>query len=254
MGRQIVVHYRGCEIRDSALNQRLHPGMNICQECEYSPRPCATRVNRRRRQLAARYGSAFLVTTPDMRDFVPAAVHVPFFVTRADARAERSTRLDGAFRIVHATNHPGIEGTRHIRKAIEEAQRRGHRIEYVELTGVPHDHVLRELATADLSIGKMKMGYYANLQIESMAAGVPTITYVRPEFVTDDLRASGFILATLETLADVLDHYLSHPELLAEKRRIARDSILTLHDNARIAEEYKALYARVTQHGMADVR
>ena len=48
-------------------------------------------------------------------------------------------------------------------------------IQYVELTGVTHERVLRELADADLSIGKMKMGYYANHQIESMAAGMRMI-------------------------------------------------------------------------------
>jgi hypothetical protein len=246
MGRHIVVHYRGCEIRDRALNQRLHPVMNICQECEYDPAPCRMPVNVQHRALAARYGSAFLVTTPDMKDFAPAAEHIPFFVTRADAPAGTpSSRAGGAFKIVHATNHPGIEGTRLIREAIDEVRRRGYDLNYVELTGVPHERVLRELATADVSIGKMKMGYYANLQVESMVAGVPTITHVRPEFMTDQLRESGFIFATLDTLADVLEHYISQPEALAQKKRLARGSILAMHDNARIAAAYKALYARL---------
>ena len=246
MGRQIVVHYRGCEIRNRERNQQLHPGMNICEECEYDPAPCATPLNVRRRRLAAQWGSAFLVTTPDMKDFSPAAQHIPFFVTRADALATTpSSRAGGPFRIVHATNHPGIEGTRRIRDAIAQLAERGHHIEYVELTGVPHERVLNELATADLSVGKMKMGYYANLQVESMVAGVPTVTYVRPEFMSDALRDSGFIFATLDSLADVIEYYVTHPDVLEEKRRRARASILALHDNDRIAAEYKALYSRL---------
>jgi hypothetical protein len=248
MGRQIVVHYRGCEIRDRSVNQRMHPAMNICDECEYSPRPCSTPLNQHRRLLASRWGSAFVVTTPDMKDFAPAASHIPFFVTRSDAIAGVPSSLSGGrFKIVHATNHPGIEGTRAIREAVAKVKRRGHDIEYVELTGVTHDRVLQELATADLSIGKLKMGYYANLQIESMMAGVPAITYVRPEFMSDELRSSGFIFATPETLADVLEYYVAHPDALAEKRQHARESVLALHDNARIAAEYKTLYATLQQ-------
>ena len=102
--------------------------------------------------------------------------------------------------------------------------------------------MLDELADADLAIGKMKMGYYANAQVESLMAGVPTVTYVRPELMTDELRESGFIFATLETLEAVLEHYLRHPEALAAKRAVARESILGLHDNAAIARAHIAIY------------
>ena len=112
---------------------------------------------------------------------------------------------------------------------------------------VTHQRVLDELRTADLCIGKMKMGYYANLQIESMAAGVPTMTCVRPEFMTDELRESGFIFTALPALADTLTYYLDHPDALAQKRATARDSILALHDNSAIAEQYRALYERLMQ-------
>jgi hypothetical protein len=242
MGRHIVVHYRGCEIRNRELNMQLHPAINICSECDYDPRPCQTPLNARRRGLAAAWGSAFLVTTPDMKDFAPAALHIPFFVTRPDLGAAPTARLQGGrFKIVHATNHRGIEGSARIREAIEQVSQT-YPVDYVELTGVTHDRVLAELADADLSIGKMKMGYYANLQIEAMMSGVPTITYVRPEFLTDALRESGFIFATLDTLAEVITYYLANPDALADKRRRARSSILSLHDNAAIAAQYRALY------------
>lgn len=244
MGRHIVVHYRGCEIRNREMNERLHPTINICQECDYNPAPCMTPLNQQRRRLAAEWGSAYLVTTPDMKDFVPDAVHVPFFVA-GPAPAAAARRHAGQFKIVHATTHPGIEGSRHIRAAVEEVARRGHDVHYVELNGVTHARVLSELADADLSIGKMKMGYYANLQVESMAAGVPAVTYVRPEFMTEALRQSGFIFATLETLADVIEYYASHPEALEQKRAQARRSILALHDNAAIAQQYRELYERL---------
>ena len=119
----------------------------------------------------------------------------------------------------------------------------------MNMLGVPHERVLSELATADLAIGKMKMGAYANAQIESMAMGVPTVTYVRPEFVTPDLEHSGFILTSLGKLEDTLDFYLRNPDALEAKRRIARDSILKLHDNDRLAARLIAIYDRLkTSH------
>jgi hypothetical protein len=245
MGRKIVVHYRGCEIRDREENQRLHPQVNICQECDYTPFVCRTPINVRRRPLAARYGDAFLVTTPDMKDFVPSAMHLRFFTPPAETLPSKATKEAGTFKIVHATNHPGIEGTRQIRQAVDALVAKGYPIEFVCLQGVPHERVLEELADADLSIGKMKMGYYANAQVESLAIGAPAVTWVRDDLMTEELLRSGFIFSTLEALETTLEHLLTHPDELEAKRRVARDSVRRLHPNEEIAGELKCLYARL---------
>lgn len=246
--RKLVVHFRGCEARDRARNMALHPDYNICSECDHVPPICMTALSAARRQQARDNGDLTLVTTPDMLDFNPQAQHFPFFAPEDVAAAERRARPGRPFKIVHVTNQPGIEGTRHIEAAVERLKRKGLAIEFVWLHDQRHDAVTKALADADLAIGKMKMGYYANAQIESMAAGVPTITYVRDAFMTDALRDSGFIFATLGTLEQTLEHYLRNPEALAAKRAKARASILALHDNEalarRLARHYAALHGR----------
>ena len=246
LGRRIVVHYRGCEARDRDRNMALHPRVNICQDCDYMPRICQMPSVRARRDRAQRYGDVFLVTTPDMLDFVPGGTWLPFFAPDAtDGRAipDRRARRPGApFRIVHATNHPGIEGTARIQAAVDEVKRRGIDVELVVLKGVSPDRVLEETSNADLTIGKMKMGYYANGQIESLALGVPAITFVRPEFVTEDLEDSGLILTTLDDLADTIEFHLRNPDALAARRARARESVLRLHDNAKLTARLIDIY------------
>ena len=249
MGRHIVVHYRGCEVRDRDRNRQLHPGLNICEECDYDPPLCVR--NRERLAIAAAQGSAFLVTTPDLKDFAPSAIHVPFFVNSAAASIAKPPSRPRPFTVVHATNHPGIEGTRRIRAAIDSLREKGRDIKFVELRGVTHDRVLEALADADVSIGKMKMGYYANFQIESLAAGVPAITWVRPEFMTPELEASGLIFATLDSLEATIERLIEHPEELEAKRRVARESVTSLHDNEAVARQFMALYASLASGTLA---
>jgi hypothetical protein len=247
MGRKLVVHYRGCEVRDRAVVMAAQPDVNICQECDYSPRPCEAEHNVLRRRLACEHADVVLVTTPDLQVFAPAAEHMPFFAPAIKQQNAKPRRAGRPFRIVHATNHPGIEGTRQIRAAVEAVRGKGLDVELQVLSGATQAQVLDALAEADLAIGKMKMGYYANAQIESMAAGVPTITYVRPEFMTPALANSGFIFATLEALPAVIERYVRDPEALREKREQARRSILALHDNAEISQRYLNVYRRVTR-------
>jgi glycosyltransferase involved in cell wall biosynthesis len=114
------------------------------------------------------------------------------------------------------------------------------------LRGVTHDRVLRELADADVTIGKMKMGYYANFQVESLAAGVPAVTFVREDLLTDEIRDSGLILASIDTLQSTIERLMTHPEELEAKRALAKASVARLHDNSRIAGRLKALYAELS--------
>jgi len=250
MGRKIVIHYRGCEIRNREKNIALHPEVNICQECDYHPFVVCKRVlNQRRRRLARKYGDLFLITTPDLKDFAPDAEHFPFFapeISLQDFSSQANNDpLKGEVKIVHVTVHPGIEGTKYIEAAINRLRNKGYKINFVFLSRVSHDRVLAEYKDANLAIGKMKMGYYANAQIESMALGIPTITYIRPEFITNELENSGFILTTLKELEKTLEYYLTHPEKLEKKRKIARASILRLHNNEQLGRKLVELYASI---------
>src|SRR5450631_3863352 len=111
MGRKLVAHFRGCEARDRVRNMELHPEVNICQACEHHPYICQTTSAAKRRGWANDFADATLVTTPDMKDFLPAAVHFPFFVPDVPEPRSRAERGARPFIIVHITNQPGIEGT-----------------------------------------------------------------------------------------------------------------------------------------------
>src|ERR1051325_1768030 len=130
MGRRLVVHFRGCEARDRDRNLTLHPDINICQDCDHHPPICQTENARQRRAWAREFGDAVLVTTPDLRDFVPEAIHLPFFAP--DDAAPLSAADDAApaaergFTIAHVTNQPGIEGTSEIADVVERLRRRGY--------------------------------------------------------------------------------------------------------------------------------
>jgi glycosyltransferase involved in cell wall biosynthesis len=178
-----------------------------------------------------------------MKDFAPEAEHLPFFVPPSlPPRKETRSAAGLPFKIVHATNHPGIEGTARIEAAVDALRKKGFSIDFVFLKGVPHERVLAELVDADLSIGKMKMGYYANAQVESMAMGVPTLTWIRPDLMTDALRQSGLIVCSLDELEAVLERCLRNPEELRASGLECRRSVGKLHDNDAIAKRLIELY------------
>jgi Glycosyl transferases group 1 len=245
-GVRFVAHYRGCEARNRARNMALHPHVDICQDCDSHAYACSNWRARLRRFMRI-FADAVLVTTPDMRDFVPTAEQMPFFSHPEFAAAPQRPGAPGSreFVIVHSTGHPGIEGTVAIERAIERLRQRGYRIRWVFLTRVPNEEVVAALREADVAIAKMKMGYYANLTIEAMSMGIPCITYVQDRFVNDELTESGLILTDIDHLEETIAGLIDDPDRLARKRALARSSILRLHDNAMVASRYQAVYDRI---------
>lgn len=245
IGRRIIVQYRGCDIRTRRKNYLVNPKVNICEDCDYSF-ACEKTTVETKRKASLELGDYFLVTTPDLRDFIPGAEQMPF-LTYPNSVFEKSSgcsiRNKNAIKIVHVTNHPGIEGTKHILNSIARINGRdGKNINFVFLKGVPNSVYIKELENADLSIGKMKMGYYANAQIESLMMGVPAITWVRAELLTKEIRESGLIICSLNNLEETLRFYINHPEELREKRKIAKESVLKLHNNSEICGRLKEIY------------
>lgn len=244
LGGKWVVHGRGCAERERELNIKLHPTMNICQSCDYNARICKDPVNVFRRKLSKEKADHYFVTTPDMKDFVPMAEHMPFFFPPIKL-PDVPEKKDGIFRILHVTNHPGIEGTQYIKEAIDNLIKKGYKIDFVHLKDMDNDTVLEYYKTAHISIGKMKMGYYANAQIESLYFGVPAITYIRKEFITPEIQNSGLILSDLASLEETIKHYIDHPDALKIKRDLAQPSVLKLHNNKNLALRYKQVYDKL---------
>lgn len=236
MNRKIIAHFRGCEGRERQLNMDAFPDTNICENCDYAPNYlCYARENNRRRWFAQKYANKILVTTLDLCALWPTGIHVPFFLPdfeSSDTTVKSDSRIKGRpFILVHITNQPGIEGTAEIITVVEALKHEGYNIEFRHIHGKNHDEVKAALMLADCSIGKMKMGYYANAQIESMMLGVPAITWVKDEYMTQDLNKSGFIFASLRELKDTLIQVIETPGFLEEKRKIAYSSILKIHDH-----------------------
>lgn len=243
-GRKIVTHYRGCEIRDWKALVNRYPNINICSKCDYRRRLCTGILLEKRRKEAAKWSDLELVTTPDLLQFAAKAVHLPFFIPPDQKILDRCDleKPSDRFVIVFASNHPGIEGLEHIQKSIENLKATGLNIEFNHLEGVNHDHVLRALKRAHLSIGKMKMGYYANAQVESLALGVPVVTFIRKEFQTQALEHSGLILTDLDHLEETLRDYIENPEKLKQKSDLAKVTAKQHHDPHKITEALLSLY------------
>ncbi|MGK7344310.1 MAG: hypothetical protein ACNS63_00695 [Candidatus Nitrospinota bacterium M3_3B_026] len=236
LGKVLVFHFRGCDVRRKSVNMALNPDLNCCQECDYPEGSCDTEWQMDRINTAFRYADCVLVTTPDLLDFAPSATHIPFTIPYGidiDSITP-APRAEGVFRVVTSSNHHGVDGTPHVRDAVSRLREEGKSIELVEVHDMNYMDALAVYKSADLYAGKLMMGYYNNANIETMLMGVPNMSYIREKYLRD-IPDCPIIIARPETVYDQLRNWIDRPEELRKLGKRSREFVLREHDPGRVA-------------------
>ncbi len=236
MGKIIVFHFRGCDLRQKTINIELNPGLNCCSECDYPMGSCENDLQYRRISFAKRYADLLFVTTPDLLDFMPEAEHIPF-IAPDKSEIEKivpAKRNRNTFRVVTSSNHDGIDGTVYIRNAIKKLTDEGENIELIEVKKTPYHMALAIYKTADLYIGKLRIGYYNNANIETMMMGIPNMCYIREEFLKK-IPDCPIIVIRPETTYETLKSYLHQRDKLHEIGRRGLDFVMKYHEPSKIS-------------------
>lgn len=246
LGKVIVFHFRGCDLRQKSINLEKNPELNCCQECDYAEGSCDTDYQRHRLSLARKYGDYFFVTTPDLRDFLPEAEHLPFIYPYGIDfdKIQPSPKNTGVFRVVTSSNHHGVDGTAYIRTAVQRLGEEGWQIELIEVSDMPYLEALAVYKSADIYIGKLRMGYYNNANIETMLVGVPNMSYIRPEFLKA-IPDCPILITTPDTVYNNLKEYIGQPEKLKEIGSRGPDFIRKYHDPDKIIDHLIKRYNEV---------
>ena len=243
LNKVLVFHFRGCDIRYRSLNMRLQPTLNCCQECEYPIGSCDTPYQRSQIDITRKYGDLFFVTTPDLLAFMEGSEHhrfvPPIGVNVGDVVA--APRTPGVFRVVTSSNHDGIDGTRFVRDAVARLKIEGRAIELIEVNQMPYREALAIYKSADVYVGKLRMGYYNNANIETMQMGVPNMSYIREEFrsIAPDCP---IIVTTPDTVYERLNYYIDRTDELREIGARGPAFVQSEHDPQAIGRRMIARY------------
>jgi hypothetical protein len=253
MGKVLAFQFRGCDLRQRSVNMAVNPDLNCCRECDYPEGSCDTDYQRNRIEKAKRHGDLFFVTTPDLRDFLPEAEHIPFIPPYGiDLEAvEPVARRNGVFRIVTSSNHPGLDGVPHLRAAVNRLKGEGESVELVEVIRENFREALRIYKSADLFAGKLTMGYYNNANIETMLMGIPNMTYIRASYL-GDIPDCPIIVARPETIYGQLKEWLSRRDALRERGALGSAFVAKYHDPKAIVRRLTERYSEALRRKRAE--
>lgn len=205
LGKRVVLHFCGCDLRDRAATLARHP-ISGCAEC------IALTCLRARSPRPARAAAVF-VATPDLLEFVPRArvMPVPLDLDVWTPREHRKRAAAEPVRIVHAPTDRHIKGTRHLVDAVASLRSAGHRVELRLLEGLPPAEVAPAVRDADLAVDQLMIGAYGAFAAEAMASGLPVVCRVRADLRRHYPADLPLVDADPASIRDVLDALLRDP-------------------------------------------
>ena len=87
--------------------------------------------------------------------------------------------------VLHIPTEPWVKGTDLICEAAAKLQSEGHDFEFRMKRQLTQREFFREIANCDIYVDELKCGAHGVTAVETMAAGKPTLTYIRDDLVAE---------------------------------------------------------------------
>lgn len=225
--RRLVCYFTGNDIRSPRLSVaraeetgRPNIGSILVTVDPVFATPEYDDARRLRAAVAERYAEAIFNARYDQLSYLQGHTH-PFLYFYPDEQFVGSTAKFGApekIIVVHAPSNPLLKGTDAVREVMAKITQSHPHVEYRELIGVPHAQVLAALDEAHIALNEFYASVPGVFGVEAMARRCVLVTSARaadePDLGQD--AEGAWAVADVDTLHDVVERLIEHPERLAE--------------------------------------
>lgn len=225
-GKTIFFTYQGSDVRPS----------DHCP-CERSECRQLDRYRRLAAGRALRYADRVFYQNPDLRHWLPGASFLPYAaVDPSELRAEPFPEREEIV-VVHAPTDRVIKGTQHVIDAVDMLRGEGVPIRLDLVEGVSREVALERLASADLLVDQLILGWYGTVAVEAMALGRPAMAYIHEDEPEDNPFGAELpvVRTTPATLVDDLRAVAADRARLRELGVAGRRFVEQHHDPRQIA-------------------
>ncbi|GMA51760.1 hypothetical protein GCM10025857_31170 [Alicyclobacillus contaminans] len=238
MGKKMVMHHWGSDVRTKWRTRQLN---RYELPDSYFP---DEEIDRHLRFLS-KYISTAIVQDyelyPHVKDYYP-NVHVLPLVCNTEQimpsypDPERTVPV-----VLHAPTNREFKGSKYVEQAMERLKPLAN-FKYQVIEHVSHARAMELYAGGDIIVDQLLCGTYGMLSVEAMALGKVVVAYVR-----DDVRAHlpadfPIVVATPETLDDVLLPLLQDGELRRNIGVRSRAFAEQFHSVDRVAKQLAEIY------------
>ncbi|MBC7490346.1 MAG: glycosyltransferase family 4 protein [Glaciimonas sp.] len=139
-------------------------------------------------------------------------------------------RIDRPPVILHTPTESWVKGTDYIIAAVEKLQAEGCKFEFSLKRQLTQTQMYEEIMACDVYIDELLCGSHGVTAVETMAAGKPTMTYIRPDLVSKYPTDMPLVNTNPDTIYDKLKELICEPDLRADLSYRSRRYVEKYHD------------------------
>jgi len=198
-----------------------------------------------------------LVSTPDLKTFVPDAHWMPvcrdftslrrrFSLCNQDQHALNRFGVKNRLVFCHAPTNPEIKGSQIFYKAITEVVQNLEDVEYRPIRNMPWDSCMREMSSCDVYFDQCILGAYGMSAVEASIFKKPVVVLLKKQVVEAMTKESGlpqpFIQFSGEDDLREKSYMMVQPKTGAKLRKgfgdMAYKYAKAMHDVEPVAERF----------------
>ena len=148
--------------------------------------------------------------------------------------------------VLHIPTEPWVKGTEEIINAVKALKDKGMVFEFRLKRLLTQEQMYKEIIDCDVYIDELKCGSHGVTSVETMAAGKPTVTYIRPDLIEDFPESLPLVIANPDTIESVLRRLIEDPELRRDIGIASRAYVEKYHDVNVVTDNLLKIYHEIS--------
>ncbi len=144
--------------------------------------------------------------------------------------------------ILHVPTDLAVKGTDRVLAAVERLRSEGLIFEFRLKRRLSQAEMYEEISTCDIYVDELRCGSHGVTSVETMAAGKPTLTYIRPDLVARYPTDLPLVNTNPDTIYDRLKELICDPGMRRELGFQGRRYVEKYHDADVVARDLLAIY------------
>ncbi|PLY05603.1 MAG: hypothetical protein C0625_12275 [Arcobacter sp.] len=192
----------------------------------------------------------YAVTDPEFIDYVkPYFKKVFIFRQPVDLsliKCVYPSRNNTRPRILHIPTEPKVKGTEFIINATNRLKEEGYDFEFILKRQITQEEMYKEITNCDIYVDELRCGSHGVTAVETMAAGKPTISYIREDLISKFPSELPLVSANPDTIYDILKDLIVNPEKRFEIGKNSRAYVEKYHDVKIVVDDLIKIYDEIS--------
>lgn len=242
-GVPMLLSFGGGDARPSKIANELNP---------YFYKPYNRKLDAIIRARYASWGCniRFCATDPEMAGYAESYFDKVFTFRQPVNLDEIQLQIPSAEndcpRILHIPTEPKVKGTEQLLVAVENLKKKGLKFEFVLKRQLTQAQVYKEISNCDVYVDELRCGSHGVTAVETMAAGKPTITYIREDLLEKFPAELPLVNANLDTVEAVLEGLILDAASRADIGTRSRAYVEKYHDSSVVADDLIEIYDEIS--------